>query len=80
MDTLSLNLPAFTDLEGGKLFLYPHDTPGAGATSLVFSHNAITNILEIKSTQIMDCGVMNTKTSGSSNHVILLRIQDLCSA
>ena len=47
MDTLPLTVPALTDLEGGLLVLDPSDTPGAGATPLVFSHDPKTNILNI---------------------------------
>jgi hypothetical protein len=40
MKKLTIDLPPLVDLEGGKLVLNPTDTPGAGASALVLSHDA----------------------------------------
>jgi hypothetical protein len=40
MDTLSISLPTLTDPDGGQVVLYPSDTPGAGASGLIVTHDA----------------------------------------
>jgi len=61
--------------------LYPSDTPATGSTALTLTHDTINNKLIVKSTQIQNCGSMNAATHyGMSTHVILMRLQDLCSA
>jgi hypothetical protein len=43
MGTLSITIPPLADPDGGKVVLYPSDTPGAGSTVLVLTHDTITN-------------------------------------
>jgi hypothetical protein len=52
MDTLSITLPPLADPDGGKVVLYPSDTPAAGSTVLVLTHDSTNNKLIVKSTQI----------------------------
>ena len=40
MGTLSINLPALYDPDGGLVVLNPSDTPGAGASALDLTHDA----------------------------------------
>ncbi len=52
MDTFSISLPPLADADGGKVVLYPSDTPAAGSTALTLTHDATNNKLIVKSTQI----------------------------
>ncbi len=47
MDTFSITLPPLYDEDGGKVVLNPSDTPGAGSTALVLTHDATNNKLII---------------------------------
>ena len=40
METLSISLPPLYDSDGGQVVLYPNDTPGAGSSKLVLTHDA----------------------------------------
>ncbi len=45
MDTLSISIPALADPDGGLIVLTPTDSPGAGASPLVLTHDSINNKL-----------------------------------
>lgn len=45
MRTISISLPALADQDGGLIVLTPTDTPGAGVSSLVLTHDSINNKL-----------------------------------
>jgi hypothetical protein len=47
MGTLSISLPALADPDGGLVVLNPSDSPGAGASPLVLTHDPINNKLII---------------------------------
>jgi hypothetical protein len=47
MGTLSIDVPTLVDPEGGKVVLNPSDSPGAGASPLVLTHDPINNKLII---------------------------------